>query len=112
MFTLASFRLRGSSVLVVGLRGLGSEVVKNIVLAGVNRVTILDHAPLCHDDVAGRFLMQQEGQNVTVDIYTVYISTTCACLELSVTFFLSLFLSDHVISIVEGGASRAPVTSP
>ncbi len=52
-------------MLVVGLRGLGSEVVKNIVLAGVCAVTVLDHAPLSNDDLAGRFLMRHNGENVS-----------------------------------------------
>ena len=58
-------RLRSASVLVVGLRGLGSEVVKNIVLAGVRAVTVLDHSTLSNEDIAGRFLMRQDGENVS-----------------------------------------------
>lgn len=50
---------------MVGLRGLGSEVVKNVVLAGVCSITVLDHAPLSKDDFAGRFLMRQDGKNVS-----------------------------------------------
>ncbi|XP_064407066.1 SUMO-activating enzyme subunit 1-like [Halichondria panicea] len=59
----AQKRLRSSTVLVVGLRGLGSEVVKNIVLAGVHAITILDHTPLSKDDFAERFLIRQDGEN-------------------------------------------------
>lgn len=36
-------RLRGSRVLLVGLRGLGAEVAKNLILAGVKGLTLLDH---------------------------------------------------------------------
>ena len=73
----ASYRLRSSTVLVVGLRGLGSEVVKNIVLAGVKGVTILDHVPLSREDVAGRFLMQQEGGNVSHNVSNCEHIVTC-----------------------------------
>lgn len=52
-------------MLVVGGRGLGAEVAKNIVLAGVQEVTLLDHTHLKAEDSAGRFLMQNNGINVT-----------------------------------------------
>lgn len=35
-------RMAGSDVLVWGLRGLGVEVAKNVILAGVKSVTIYD----------------------------------------------------------------------
>ena len=38
-----SSRLRGSRVLLVGLGGLGAEVAKNLILAGVKGLTMLDH---------------------------------------------------------------------
>ena len=62
------FRLRASRILVIGAGGLGAEVAKNIVLAGVQEVTLLDHAPLKPEDSACRFLMQQEGANVRLII--------------------------------------------
>ena len=51
-------------MLVIGLRGLGAEVCKNLVLAGVQALTVLDSSPLGPEDVAGRFLTQTEGENV------------------------------------------------
>lgn len=58
-------RLRTSSVLVVGVRGLGAELCKNIVLAGVRSVTVLDSEPLGPEDAGGRFLGRTEGENVS-----------------------------------------------
>uniref|UniRef100_A0A8C8EUR7 THIF-type NAD/FAD binding fold domain-containing protein n=1 Tax=Oncorhynchus tshawytscha TaxID=74940 RepID=A0A8C8EUR7_ONCTS len=43
----AQKRLRGSRVLLVGLRGLGAEVAKNLILAGVKGLTLLDHEQVC-----------------------------------------------------------------
>lgn len=51
-------------MLVVGMSGLGAEVSKNIVLAGVQEVTVMDHAPLETGATANRFLVQQNGVNV------------------------------------------------
>ncbi|XP_025945606.1 SUMO-activating enzyme subunit 1 isoform X1 [Apteryx rowi] len=39
----AQKRLRASRVLLVGMKGLGAEVAKNLILAGVKGLTMLDH---------------------------------------------------------------------
>uniref|UniRef100_A0A3B3Z6V8 THIF-type NAD/FAD binding fold domain-containing protein n=1 Tax=Periophthalmus magnuspinnatus TaxID=409849 RepID=A0A3B3Z6V8_9GOBI len=39
----AQKRLRASRVLLAGLGGLGAEIAKNLILAGVKGVTLLDH---------------------------------------------------------------------
>ena len=63
--TACAHRLRTSSVLVVGARGLAAELCKNVVLAGVRSLTVLDPEPLGHHDVASRFLGRAEGENVS-----------------------------------------------
>lgn len=40
-------RLRAANVLVVGVDGLTGEVMKNIVLAGINSLTLLDDREVC-----------------------------------------------------------------
>uniref|UniRef100_A0A914RTN8 THIF-type NAD/FAD binding fold domain-containing protein n=1 Tax=Parascaris equorum TaxID=6256 RepID=A0A914RTN8_PAREQ len=39
----AQNRLRNSSVLIAGLSGCGAEVAKNLMLAGLKSITLLDH---------------------------------------------------------------------
>ena len=63
---VSNSRLRMSSLLVVGARGLGAELCKNIVLAGVRRVTLLDHAVLTPADQGNRFLASSDGENVNL----------------------------------------------
>ena len=60
-------------MLVIGMRGLGAEVCKNLVLAGVQALTVLDSTPLGPEDVAGRFLTQTDGENVN---FTTEVSGT------------------------------------
>ena len=36
-------RLRAATVLIIGMKGLGAEVAKNIILCGVKAVTLMDH---------------------------------------------------------------------
>ena len=53
-----------ANVLVIGMSGLAAEVCKNIVLAGVKSLTIMDTAYLPGEDVGNRFLRIQDGENV------------------------------------------------
>ena len=56
----AQKRLRAARVLVAGMRGLGNEVAKNLVLAGVNSMTILDHEKMTKEDCISSFLAPTE----------------------------------------------------
>lgn len=53
----AQKRLRGSRVLLVGMKGLGAEVAKNLILAGVKALTLLDHQQTTPDDARSQFLI-------------------------------------------------------
>jgi len=61
----AQKRLRSARILVAGMKGLGNEVAKNLVLAGVNSMTILDHEELTKEDSVSSFLAptDQIGKN-------------------------------------------------
>jgi len=56
----AQKRLRASRVLVAGMRGLGAEVVKNIVLAGIKSLTMMDHEDLTKEDGDSQFLAPRD----------------------------------------------------
>ncbi|KAL4238462.1 SUMO-activating enzyme subunit 1 [Mactra antiquata] len=56
----AQRRLRASKVLLIGLRGLGAEVAKNIVLSGVKSVTLLDDTVVSEEDSCSNFLVARE----------------------------------------------------
>ncbi|XP_029373184.1 SUMO-activating enzyme subunit 1 isoform X2 [Echeneis naucrates] len=61
----AQKRLRGSRVLLAGLGGLGAEVAKNLILAGVKGLTLLDHEQVSEDSCRAQFLapVTAQGQN-------------------------------------------------
>ncbi|RMC22934.1 hypothetical protein DUI87_00058 [Hirundo rustica rustica] len=61
----AQKRLRASRVLLVGLRGLGAEVAKNLILAGVRGLTLLDHQQVSPEDSRAQFLIPvgSQGRN-------------------------------------------------
>lgn len=56
----AQKRLRASRVLVAGMKGLGCEVVKNLVLAGINSLTMIDHENLTKEDTDSQFLAPRD----------------------------------------------------
>lgn len=58
-------RLRASSVLLIGLKGLGAEFCKNIVLSGIKSITLLDDQDSNKEDAAYQFLIPRDqlGQN-------------------------------------------------
>ncbi|XP_075230809.1 SUMO1 activating enzyme subunit 1 [Lycorma delicatula] len=49
-------RLRCAKVLIIGLQGLGAEVCKNVILAGVKAVTVLDDENVTEEDICAQFL--------------------------------------------------------
>jgi len=59
--------LRNSSILIGGIRGLNNEVCKNLVLAGVGSITIIDHNVVTEEDLGAQFLITEQdvGKNVS-----------------------------------------------
>lgn len=59
-------RLRTAKILLITLRALGDEVAKNLVLAGIGSLTILDHGVVTEDDLCSQFFVSEEdvGKNV------------------------------------------------
>ncbi|KAL4893525.1 ubiquitin-activating enzyme E1 [Aspergillus ambiguus] len=53
-------RMGSSNVLIVGLKGLGVEIAKNIALAGVKSLTLYDPAPVAISDLSSQFFLQPQ----------------------------------------------------
>lgn len=49
-------RLRAARILIAGVSGLGAEIAKNIILAGVKSVVLLDDAVVSEADRCSQFL--------------------------------------------------------
>ncbi|KAG0049129.1 SUMO-activating enzyme subunit 1 [Gryganskiella cystojenkinii] len=56
----AQHRMRNASILIAGMRALSNEVCKNIILAGVGSITILDHENITEQDFGAQFLIRGE----------------------------------------------------
>lgn len=53
-------RMGQSNVLIVGLKGLGVEIAKNITLAGVKSLTLYDPKPTQISDLSSQFFLREE----------------------------------------------------
>lgn len=55
----AQRRMQDSRVLIVGLDGLGVETAKNVILAGVKSVGLLDNTPTSYADLGSQFYLSE-----------------------------------------------------
>jgi ubiquitin-activating enzyme E1 len=55
----AQRKMGASSVLIVGLNGLGVEVAKNVILAGVKSVTLYDSKTVSYVDLSAQFYLSE-----------------------------------------------------
>jgi ubiquitin-like 1-activating enzyme E1 A len=64
----AQNRMRKAKVLLITIKALGNEIAKNLVLAGIGSLTVLDPGTVSEADVASQFLVSEAdiGKNVVV----------------------------------------------
>ncbi|AMD21564.1 HFL292Wp [Eremothecium sinecaudum] len=55
----AMLKMQLSNVLIIGLKGLGVEIAKNVVLAGVKSLTLYDPTPICLQDLSTQFFLAE-----------------------------------------------------
>mmetsp|Transcript_59 Transcript_59/g.121 ORF Transcript_59/g.121 Transcript_59/m.121 type:complete len:1038 (+) Transcript_59:90-3203(+) len=58
----AQRRMMASKALIIGLSGLGVEVAKNCILAGISGITLLDPCEVNSFDLGGNFYLPTEGK--------------------------------------------------
>ena len=52
--------MRNASILIVRLKGVATEAIKNIVLAGVGRLVIVDDQDVSEEDLGAGFFLRDE----------------------------------------------------
>lgn len=62
--------MRNTKILIVGMKSLSNEVVKNTVLAGVGGITILDPEQVDPKDLGAQFFLRESdiGSNVGYEV--------------------------------------------
>jgi ubiquitin-like 1-activating enzyme E1 A len=63
-------RIGKADILVAGMRALSDEVCKNLALAGVASITLLDHENVTEFDLGAQFFLTEDkvGKNVRTQI--------------------------------------------
>lgn len=63
--------MRSSTVLVLSLRSLAHETIKNLVLAGIGTLIVMDDGVVTEEDLGSGFLFREEdgamGKSVSCD---------------------------------------------
>lgn len=74
----AQERIRSANILLVSLRALGTEIAKNLVLAGISSLTIVDDDPVTEEDLGAQFFLREEevGMPVSVTFIACHPSRT------------------------------------
>ncbi|KAG5978336.1 hypothetical protein E4U55_006236 [Claviceps digitariae] len=59
----AQQKIQNAHILLITMRGLAHEVAKNLVLAGVGSITLLDGSPVTEVDLGCQFFLSQAGES-------------------------------------------------
>lgn len=54
------FRMRNATIVMVNLRGIAAETIKNIVLAGIGKLIIIDPSTVSEEDLGAGFLFREK----------------------------------------------------
>lgn len=62
----AQNRMRKANILLITMKTLANEIAKNLVLAGIGSLTVLDSGVVTESDVSSQFFVTEEdiGKNV------------------------------------------------
>lgn len=64
-------RMQNSNVLIMGMKGLGLEIAKNVILAGVKSVTIWDCGAVEMSDLSAQYYLKEEDVGKRRDLCSV-----------------------------------------
>ncbi|KAL2156396.1 hypothetical protein VTH82DRAFT_1141 [Thermothelomyces myriococcoides] len=63
----AQQKIRNANILIITMKALGNEIAKNLVLAGIGSLTILDPEPVTAADMGAQFLLAEEPAPIGVN---------------------------------------------
>ena len=64
--------MRNASILVVKLRGLATEAIKNMVLAGIGRLVVVDEENVSEEDLGAGFFFRDDDVGQKVGMLTIF----------------------------------------
>lgn len=82
----AQERIRSANILLVSLRALGTEIAKNLTLAGISSLTIIDNEAVTEEDLGTQYFLREEdvGKSVSslpliCSLPTMFLTFSLAC---------------------------------
>lgn len=72
----AQERIRSAHVLLVSLRALGTEIAKNLTLAGISSLTIVDNEPVTEEDLGSGYFLRDEDVGKPVSVVGMHVAKT------------------------------------
>ena len=65
--------MRNATVLVINLKGLATETIKNIVLTGIGKLVVLDGENVAEEDLGAGFFFRESDVGENVKFRSVYV---------------------------------------
>lgn len=110
----AQRRMMASNAFVIGLSGLGVEIAKNCILAGIHSITLCDPMPVTSYDLGGNFYLNESqlgGSESRASLCRPLLAELNPYVEVKTASLASFSEIDTLLSLVEG-ATVVVVTIP
>ena len=86
--------MRSSTVLILSLKTVAHEIIKNLVLAGIGRLIVMDNGVVAEEDLGSGFLFREEEGAVGQEVCALFLSLSLSFFPfLPFLFFRFLFFS-------------------
>jgi ubiquitin-like 1-activating enzyme E1 A len=91
--------MRNATVLVIRLRGIATETIKNIVLAGIGKLIVVDDALVQPDDLATGFFFRDEDVNAKKRVHAAkpHIQSLNPLVKVEVQEDLSVLVKEEAL---------------
>ena len=76
----AQEHIRSAHILLISLRALGTEIAKNLTLAGISSLTIIDDEPVTDQDLGAQYFLRDD--DVGTPVRPPILLFLAACLPL------------------------------
>lgn len=75
------YRMRNATILVFRLKGIATETIKNIVLAGIGKLVVVDHEDVTEEDLGASFFFHDEdvGKKVRYSSLLIILQFSHSC---------------------------------
>jgi ubiquitin-like 1-activating enzyme E1 A len=91
--------MRNATVLIIRLRGVATETIKNIVLAGIGKLIVVDDALVQPDDLATGFFFRDEDVNAKKRVHVAkpHIESLNPLVKVEVQEDLSILVKEEAL---------------